>query len=114
MCGSQAWFFGEGTELPVKMEYDTSLATQAYDLASKWEVSRDSPVSALPFKAEDLDQFNANQKSEAHRNLTLSRILIYSCNCSCFSRAAPLPVTVTPFTRASPYLLIFVQHVNQL
>ncbi|KAF8508488.1 hypothetical protein JB92DRAFT_2732664 [Gautieria morchelliformis] len=58
----QAWFFGEGTELPDKMEYDTSLATQAYDLASKWEASRDSPVSALPFKAEDLDQFSANQK----------------------------------------------------
>lgn len=30
---SKAWLHGEGTELPVKMEYDTSLAQQAYDLA---------------------------------------------------------------------------------
>ena len=29
----QAWLHGEGTELPVKMEYDTTLAQQAYDLA---------------------------------------------------------------------------------
>ena len=29
----EAWFHGEGTELPVKMEYDTTLAESAYELA---------------------------------------------------------------------------------
>lgn len=61
---TQGWFFGEGMELPVKMEYDASLVTRAYDLASKWDASRDTPASALPFSAKDLAQFNANQKGE--------------------------------------------------
>lgn len=63
---TQAWLYGEGTELPVEMEYDSSLATEAYDLAAKWEASRGTPVSLLPYNAKDLDQFNANQKSEPY------------------------------------------------
>ncbi|KAF8584943.1 hypothetical protein K439DRAFT_1646747 [Ramaria rubella] len=57
----QGWFYGEGVKLPVDMEYDTSLATQAYALASKWDASRHTAVSELTFTAEDLTRFNSNQ-----------------------------------------------------
>ncbi|EEB94219.1 hypothetical protein MPER_07004, partial [Moniliophthora perniciosa FA553] len=57
-----AWFYGEGTELPVKMEYDTSLAKSAYDLAERWQKSASTDVSKLEFKETDLDGFNSNQK----------------------------------------------------
>lgn len=57
-----AWFFGEGLELPVKMEYDTSLAKDAYELAVRWDSSRDiTDVSKLSFTAADLKDFNSNQ-----------------------------------------------------
>lgn len=59
----QAWFYGEGLELPVKMEYDLTLAQQAYELAEKWHSSRsEAEVSKLPFGPKDLDNFNSNQK----------------------------------------------------
>lgn len=61
---TQAWFYGEGTKLPVDLEYDTSLATQAYALASKWDASRNTTVSKLTFSASDLKQFNSNQKGK--------------------------------------------------
>ncbi|ESK95596.1 leukotriene-a4 hydrolase, partial [Moniliophthora roreri MCA 2997] len=57
-----AWFYGEGTELPVKMEYDTSLAKSAYDLAERWQTSASIDISRLEFKETDLDGFNSNQK----------------------------------------------------
>jgi leukotriene-A4 hydrolase len=50
------------------MEYDASLAIQAYDLAAKWDASRDTPISALPFNAKDLAQFDGNQKSEVQNH----------------------------------------------
>lgn len=59
----QAWFFGEGLELPVAIEYDTSLATDAFKLALEWHESRkEQDVSKLSFKATDLESFNSNQK----------------------------------------------------
>ena len=64
MGGKQAWLHGEGLELPVKMEYDTSLAEQAYALADKWDGSRDLTPSELDFKQTDLESFSANQISE--------------------------------------------------
>ncbi|KAF5361641.1 hypothetical protein D9758_007285 [Tetrapyrgos nigripes] len=57
-----AWFYGEGTSLPVKMEYDTSLAKAAYELATRWDASRSTDVSKLEFKENDLDSFDSNQK----------------------------------------------------
>ncbi|KAK0462904.1 uncharacterized protein EV420DRAFT_1627897 [Desarmillaria tabescens] len=56
-----AWFYGEGTSLPVVMEYDTSLATKAYSLAERWDASRAIEVSKLSFKSDDLNGFNSNQ-----------------------------------------------------
>ncbi|KAG7442686.1 zincin [Guyanagaster necrorhizus] len=56
-----AWFYGEGTSLPVTMEYDTSLATKAYSLAERWDASRATEVSKLSFKSDDLSGFNSNQ-----------------------------------------------------
>ncbi|KAK7684336.1 hypothetical protein QCA50_012660 [Cerrena zonata] len=56
-----AWLFGEGMELPVKNEYDTSLAEQSRDLAVKWYASRSSS-DLLQFSEEDIKHFNSNQK----------------------------------------------------
>ncbi|PCH33157.1 hypothetical protein WOLCODRAFT_147267 [Wolfiporia cocos MD-104 SS10] len=57
-----AWLYGEGTELPVKMTYDLTLAEQAYALATKWDASRSTPIDQLTFRETDLDSFDSNQK----------------------------------------------------
>ncbi|GAA5863563.1 hypothetical protein JCM3774_006527 [Rhodotorula dairenensis] len=58
-----AWFNGEGLELPVKMEYDTSLADRAYSLASAWNDSRTLSASDLAnkFSPSDLHGWSATQ-----------------------------------------------------
>ncbi|EIN13273.1 Metalloprotease [Punctularia strigosozonata HHB-11173 SS5] len=56
------WLYGEGLQLPVELTYDESLATQAYDLAGKWDAARNLSVSELKFKEEDLRSFDSNQK----------------------------------------------------
>lgn len=57
-----AWFYGEGLELPVKMEYDLTLAEQAYSLAERWNSSRDTlDMAQLNFKESDLNEFDSNQ-----------------------------------------------------
>ncbi|PPQ82164.1 hypothetical protein CVT24_012554 [Panaeolus cyanescens] len=56
-----AWFFGEGTSLPVKMEYDLSLAEAAWALAARWDSARTSDPEKLKFSKSDLDGFNSNQ-----------------------------------------------------
>ncbi|KAH8101514.1 peptidase family M1-domain-containing protein [Cristinia sonorae] len=73
-----AWLYGEGTELPVKLEYDLTLAEQAYDLAKRWDASRNVEISQLNFKDSDLKDFNSNQKV-----VFLERLQIYD----------PLPAT---------------------
>ncbi|KAK7677927.1 hypothetical protein QCA50_019117 [Cerrena zonata] len=55
-----AWFYGEGLELPVKLEYDTSLAKQAYELATQWDAARSSS-DLSQFSADDIKDFNTNQ-----------------------------------------------------
>ncbi|KAH7334057.1 leukotriene-A4 hydrolase [Rhizoctonia solani] len=57
----QAWLYGEGTKLPVEVEYDTTLAEKAYQLAAKWDESRGIEVGNLSFSAKDLDGFSSNQ-----------------------------------------------------
>ncbi|GAA5957633.1 hypothetical protein JCM8115_001380 [Rhodotorula mucilaginosa] len=58
-----AWFNGEGLELPVKMEYDTTLADRAYSLASSWHSSRTLSDADLArkFSASDLQGWSATQ-----------------------------------------------------
>jgi len=57
-----AWFYGDGLELPVKMEYDLTLAEQAYTLAERWNSSRNTlDVSQLDFKESDLAELDSNQ-----------------------------------------------------
>ncbi|KAH9949467.1 hypothetical protein B0H21DRAFT_728077 [Amylocystis lapponica] len=59
-----AWLYGEGVTLPVEMEYDLTLAQQAYALAEKWDAARSvADISQLKFKETDLDGFNSNQKA---------------------------------------------------
>ncbi|TFY77753.1 hypothetical protein EWM64_g6259 [Hericium alpestre] len=59
----KAWLYGDGVELPVKMEYDMSLATPPYNLAQRWDASRSmSEAEKLPFAESDVQDFNANQK----------------------------------------------------
>ncbi|KAG8740101.1 hypothetical protein FRC11_000406, partial [Ceratobasidium sp. 423] len=57
----QAWLCGEGTKLPVNMEYDTTLAEKAHQLAAKWDEYRSTDVGNLPFSAKDLHDFSSNQ-----------------------------------------------------
>ncbi|KAI5833346.1 zincin [Schizophyllum commune Tattone D] len=57
-----AWFYGEGMDLPVQMEYDRSLAEAAYTLAGRWDAARTSRVDTLDFSADDLKAFDSNQK----------------------------------------------------
>lgn len=57
-----AWFYGEGLELPVQPNYDTSLAEKAYALANRWDASRSiTDVAHLDFKESDLKDFDTNQ-----------------------------------------------------
>ena len=56
--------YGEGLELPVKMEYDLTLAEQSYTLAGRWNSARDIfDLSQLDFKEADLNDFDSNQTS---------------------------------------------------
>jgi leukotriene-A4 hydrolase len=56
-----AWLYGEGVELPVKMDYDLTLAETAYKLAERWDAARKTDVSKLDFYESDLKVFNSNQ-----------------------------------------------------
>ncbi|VDC07016.1 unnamed protein product [Peniophora sp. CBMAI 1063] len=56
-----AWFYGEGMELPVWPTYDESLAKGPHDLAAKWDASRVMDAKTLTFKKEDIASFNGNQ-----------------------------------------------------
>ncbi|KZT09024.1 metalloprotease [Laetiporus sulphureus 93-53] len=58
-----AWFYGEGTKLPVDMQYDTTLAEAAYALAKKWSDSRNTADVSHLFKPSDLENFDSNQKA---------------------------------------------------
>ncbi|GAA5989171.1 hypothetical protein JCM11641_002547 [Rhodosporidiobolus odoratus] len=58
-----AWINGEGLELPIKMEYDTSLATACYALATRWKSSRTSSKDDLlkAFSKKDIEGWSATQ-----------------------------------------------------
>ena len=56
-----AWLHGEGLTLPVKMEYDTTLADAAYALASRWNEARSSSDALEQFKSSDLEKFSSSQ-----------------------------------------------------
>ena len=58
-----AWFYGEGMQLPVQPTYDESLAKGPHDLAAKWDASRVIDAKLLTFKKEDIASFNGNQNS---------------------------------------------------
>jgi len=57
-----AWFHGEGVELPIQEDLDLTLARQAYALADRWDAARAIDVSKTSFVATDLDDFNSNQR----------------------------------------------------
>lgn len=56
----EAWFHGTGTQLPVKMEFDTTLADGAYRLAERWEAAR-KETGKLDFSSEDVKDFTSGQ-----------------------------------------------------
>ncbi|KAH8111425.1 peptidase family M1-domain-containing protein [Phellopilus nigrolimitatus] len=58
-----AWFHGEGLSLPVEIEYDLTLAKQAYALAKRWDASRGKDIKSLDFQSNDLESFDSNQKA---------------------------------------------------
>lgn len=45
------------------MEYDTTLAVEAYDLAVRWDAARATDASSLPFSKDDLSKLDSNQIS---------------------------------------------------
>ncbi|KAI9567862.1 hypothetical protein HD554DRAFT_2205270 [Boletus coccyginus] len=58
-----AWFYGEGVTLPVTLEYDLTLVTAAYDLADRWNASRDFDPGEIDFKPSDIDPLDSNQRA---------------------------------------------------
>jgi leukotriene-A4 hydrolase len=53
---------GEGIQLPVEMEYDMTLAEEAYALAERWDASRSIvDVAQLDFEADDITRLSAMQ-----------------------------------------------------
>ncbi|WFD00909.1 leukotriene-A4 hydrolase [Malassezia yamatoensis] len=61
-----AWLHGEGMKLPVSMEYDASLAKDAYKLAEEWNEAVQQASSRADvkraFSQDDMRDWNANQK----------------------------------------------------
>ncbi|CAK5268784.1 unnamed protein product [Mycena citricolor] len=57
-----AWFYGQDLGLPVKMEYDTSMAQVPYDLAARWDISRSTAdVEGLEFVKADVTDLLSTQ-----------------------------------------------------
>lgn len=67
-------------DLPVEMDYDTTLATEAYELADRWDKARDTPVGDLKFSSEDVAKLNSNQKSEL-KPMALTHLSLMKCSC---------------------------------
>ncbi|KAM0789581.1 hypothetical protein ACM66B_000390 [Microbotryomycetes sp. NB124-2] len=65
-----AWLYGEGPDLPVKMRYDTSLADKAYALAQKWNDARDGDAWAQ-FEESDVGGWSSNQVGMLLDTLTM-------------------------------------------
>ncbi|EDR02480.1 uncharacterized protein LACBIDRAFT_253885 [Laccaria bicolor S238N-H82] len=58
----QAWLYGGGLDLPVKMEYDLTLAKKAYELADRWDAARTTEdISKLNFTESDLQDVSSTQ-----------------------------------------------------
>jgi leukotriene-A4 hydrolase len=59
----QAWLYGEGLELPVKMEYDNTLAIQSQKLADRWIKVIEGRTSAKSekFGMDDIQGWDSNQ-----------------------------------------------------
>ena len=72
-----AWLYGEGTELPVKIEYDLTLAEVAYKLAERWDKAREKELADLDFKETDLQNLSSNQIGMA---LVFHSLLSHSCH----------------------------------
>jgi leukotriene-A4 hydrolase len=66
-------------ELPVKMEYDMTLAEEAYALAERWDKSRDIlDLSKLDFDETDLKMLASNQISQysARSKYSIRRLIL--------------------------------------
>lgn len=59
---NKAWLYGGGLDLPVKMEYDLTLAKRAYELADRWDAARTiEDISKLNFTELDLQDVSSTQ-----------------------------------------------------
>jgi len=65
-----AWLYGAGLKLPVDIEYDRTLARDAYRLAERWNQSRNESDPRPLFTESDLSKFNSNQKIVFLENLS--------------------------------------------
>ena len=81
------------------MDYDLTLAEQAYSLAARWDASRAKDVKSLDFKPDDLESFDSNQKG-ALLSVYLEEAGL-KCYGSCIPRAPSILLTLT----AGPHYL---------
>ena len=59
---NKAWLYGGGLDLPVKIEYDLTLAKKAYELADRWDAARTTEdISKLNFTESDLQDVSSTQ-----------------------------------------------------
>lgn len=98
-----AWFYGQGVELPVKMDYDLTLAETAYKLAARWDAARRTDISKLDFTESDLNEFKSNQIGLCFlKNLTTLLIIVFQWSSSKNLNPIPPYHLISPSTSA-PY-----------
>lgn len=93
------------------MQYDTTLAQAAYDLAAKWDQSRST--SDLQFKESDLEGFNSNQIVVFLETLTSKYPPLPSSHLIYLAEAYKVSKTHNAEIRLRFYHLIFVEPTSE-
>lgn len=78
------WLRGTGLDLPVNMEYDTTLADAAYSLAAKWDDARWK--GEMDFKSSDLDNFTSSQTGMFWNPAQYAILMLVWTDDGCYSR----------------------------
>ena len=96
MTINKAWLYGRGLDLPVKMEYDLTLAKKAYELAGQWYAARTTDeISKLNFTESDLQDILSTQICMLSSPQSCCTAINICMACSCIPRTSstspPLP-----------------------
>jgi hypothetical protein len=111
---NKAWLYGGGLDLPVKIEYDLTLAKKAYELADRWDAARTvEDISKLNFTELDLQDVSSTQIctfSSPQSSCTIFDIyMAYSRIPRTSSNFPTSPIT----TSSPPRHRIQVLHINK-